>query len=243
MANLAPEELRARLESFVAFRQDSLRGDEKGEAQVFLDRLFQAFGHGGVFEAGGTLEERIARRSNGGTAFADLVWKPRLLVEMKKAGRDLSRDYRQAFEYWIDAVPDRPKFVVLCNFDEFWIYDLWQQLDEPIDRVELTELPRRWEALAFLLPDEEEPVFQNDLVAVTRGSAAHMSAVFNALVSRGVPRDQAQRFILQALMALFAEDIALLPRHYFTTGLEDCLKGGSAYDRSEERRVGKECRL
>ena len=36
-----------------------LKGNEKGEAQVFCDRLFQAFGHGGYKEAGATLEYRV----------------------------------------------------------------------------------------------------------------------------------------------------------------------------------------
>ena len=40
----------------------------------------------------------------------------------------------------------------------------------------LEELPRRWEALAFLLPEETRPAFGNDLVAVTRESAARVSA-------------------------------------------------------------------
>lgn len=35
-----------KLEEFNAYVQ-SLKGDEKGEAQVFCDRLFQAFGHAG----------------------------------------------------------------------------------------------------------------------------------------------------------------------------------------------------
>ena len=230
MSNPPVEELRERLLAFVAFRAERLRGDEKGEAQVFLDRLFQAFGHGGVFEAGAQLEARIRRDDNHGTSFADLVWKPRVLIEMKKAGRDLSKDYRQAFNYWIRAVPDRPQYVVLCNFDELWIYNLAHQLDEPIDRVTIGDLPRRWEALAFLLPEEAEPVFHNDLVAVTRESAARVSALFNHLVERGTDRGQAQRFVLQALMAMFAEDIALLPRHFFTMAIEECLAGGSTYD-------------
>lgn len=37
----------------------SLRGDEKGEAQVFCDRLFRAFGHERYKEAGTTLECRV----------------------------------------------------------------------------------------------------------------------------------------------------------------------------------------
>ena len=107
-ANPAADELREGLEGFVRYRQEHLKGDEKGEAAIFLENLFRALGHDGVRQAGATLEQRIKKRDNGGTAYADLEWKPRVLIEMKKAGRDLSRDYRQAFEYWIDLVPDRP---------------------------------------------------------------------------------------------------------------------------------------
>ena len=175
--NLAVDDLRARLEGFVRYRHQHLTGDEKGEAAIFLENLFRALGHEGVRQVGATLEQRIKKRDNGGTAYADLEWKPRVLVEMKKAGRELSRDYRQAFEYWIDLVPDRPAFVVLCNFDQFWVYDLNRQLEEPVDRIALDDLPRRWEALAFLLPRQEEPTFGNDLVAVTRETAAMVSGV------------------------------------------------------------------
>lgn len=50
--------------------------------------ILAALGHGGVFDAGATLEERIKSKSRGGTAFADLVWKPRVLIEMKRRGED-----------------------------------------------------------------------------------------------------------------------------------------------------------
>ena len=59
-------------------------------------------------------------------------------------------------------------------------------------------------------------MFGNDLVAVTRETAAMVSALFNRIVERGVEREAAQRFILQAVMAMFAEDIGLLPRQSFT---------------------------
>lgn len=228
--NPSPVERRAALDEFVRYRREHLVGDEKGEAQVFVDRFFRAFGHDGVREAGATLEMRVARRDQRGTAFADLVWKPRVLIEMKRGGEDLARHYRQAFEYWIDLVPDRPQYVVLCNFDDIWVYDLNQQLDEPVDRLTLDDLPRKWDALAFLLPRAEQPVFANNLVAVTRETAAKVSAIFNRIVTRGVDRTVAQRFILQAVMAMFAEDIALLPRRSFTRAIEDSGNGGSAYD-------------
>lgn len=229
--NPPADELRQHLEAFVRYRYEHLTGDEKGEAQLYLENLFKGFGHEGLRQAGATLEMRVSRRDNRGTAYADLVWKPRVLIEMKKAGRDLRQDYRQAFEYWIDLVPDRPQYVVLCNFDEFWVYDLNRQLEEPVDRVALDDLPRRWEAMTFLLPQAEKPSFGNDLVAVTRETAAMVSAIFNRLVERGVDREAAQRFILQAVMAMFSEDIGLLPRHSFTTAVEEVLAGtGSAYD-------------
>jgi hypothetical protein len=41
-----------RLQEFVEWCDQHLIGDEKGQAQIFLDRLFQAFGLGGVFDAG-----------------------------------------------------------------------------------------------------------------------------------------------------------------------------------------------
>jgi hypothetical protein len=230
VTNLGPDQLRDNLADLVRYRREHLRGDEKGEAQVFLDRVFRAFGHGGVNEAGATLEERIKKRDQKGTAFADLMWKPRCLIEMKKAGTDLSRHYRQAFDYWLLAVPDRPKYVVLCNFDEFWVYDFNVQLDEPMDRVKLADIPQRHDALAFLLPQHATPVFGNDLVAVTRDAASRVARVFGTLYQRGIPRHQAQRFILQSVMAMFSEDIGLLPGHVFTRALEDSLDGGNAYD-------------
>jgi hypothetical protein len=217
------------LDALVAYRRDYLSGDEKGEAQVFLDRLFRALGWDGVREAGGTLEFRVSN-TTGGTSFADLMWKPRVLLEMKKSGVDLSRHFRQAFDYWVRAVPDRPRYVVLCNFDEFWIYDFENQVDEPVDRVRLVDLPRRWETLAFLLPQPSTPSFGNDLVAVTRKAAADVAEVFLSMKGRGVVTETAQRFVLQCVMAMFSEDIGLLPGHLFTSVIQDSRTGAESFD-------------
>lgn len=229
---MEPEDLRPSLKSFVEWRRTHLRGDEKGEAQVYLDRLFRAFGHDGAIEAGAIYEDRVHRRVDYlGVSYVDLMWKPRVLFEMKKAGSDLSRHFRQAFEYWQQAVPDRPRYVVLCNFDEFWVYDFDVQLDAPMDIVKIDDLPQRYEALAFLLPDAPAPIFANDLVEVTRDAAAKVSGVFRSMVSRGVDRLAAQRFVLQSVVAMFSEDIGLLPSHFFTrTVTTDAKNGRDVYD-------------
>src|SRR5436309_3540328 len=68
-----------RIQAFVDYAA-SLKGDEKSEAQVFCDRLFIGFGHGGYKEAGATLEDRV-KTGGKGTSFIDLIWKPRVLIE------------------------------------------------------------------------------------------------------------------------------------------------------------------
>lgn len=155
----------ARISEFVQFVRQHIKGDEKGEAQIFCDRLFRAFGHPGILEAGGTLEYRIDPGK--GTRFADLLWPRRALLEMKKRGEKLQKHYPQALQYWENDLGNRPRYVILCNFDEFWVYDFDQQMGELMDRVPLDELPQRSSALAFLFPEDRPPLFRNNLVAVT----------------------------------------------------------------------------
>ncbi|WP_442481912.1 DNA methyltransferase [Aeoliella sp. SH292] len=222
----------ARITRFVEWVRDHISGDEKGEAQLFVDRLLQAFGQKGLLEVGGKAEFRIKKSAEdgGGTSFADYVWKPIVLIEMKKRGVDLAKHYNQAFKYWERLVPGRPQYVVLCNFDEFWVYDFNTQLDEPVDRLALADLPERWGPLAFLFPTSEAPKFKNNQEDVTREAADRLATLFNKLIGRGIEREQAQRFVLQCLVALFAEDIKLLEKYTFARLLDDCKTPAQAYD-------------
>jgi len=174
------------LQAFVDWTHQHITGDEKGEAQIFLDRLLQAFGHGGIKDAGATLEMQVRSRDRKGTAFADLVWKPYVLIEMKKRGEDLTRHYRQAFDYWTHIVPNRPCYVILCNFDEFRVYDLETQMAVPVDRVALPDLPTRYDPLTFLFPSHQPPKFGNHHEKVTRKAADFEDgAVMRLLINDG----------------------------------------------------------
>lgn len=225
-------EIGERLKAFVEYAKPL--GDEKGEAQVFCDRLFQAFGHGGYKEAGATLEARQIKAGGKGKKFIDLLWKPHVLIEMKNAGEKLHLHYQQAFDYWLASVPHRPRYVVLCNFREFWVYDFDRQMGEPVDKVALEELPKRYSALNFLFPSNPRPIFGNDREKVSRDAADRMAELFRGLVKRTknpVPRDQAQRFVLQLLVAMFAEDIDLMPAATVQSIYRDCIEAGqSPYD-------------
>jgi hypothetical protein len=220
-----------KLATFTAWAQAHITGDEKGQAQIFLDRLFIAFGHAGSLDVGGEPEFRVrkATEDGGGTSFADYVWKPVVLIEMKKRGAVLSKHYRQAFDYWTRLVPGRPRYVVLCNFDEFHVYDFETQMDSPVGIAKLDTLAEHYGPLAFLFPGQPKPVFDNEHVAVTREAAGKLAKCFNKLINRDIARPLAQRFILQTLIALFAEDIGLMEQ-YFVTRLLDDVDEKSSFD-------------
>ncbi|MEH2254257.1 DNA methyltransferase [Nostoc sp.] len=227
MVSATPESL----DKFISFCKQHIKGQEKKEAQTFLDRFFRAFGHEGALEAGASYEEAIKKGSKKGkTGFADLVWKPRVLIEMKKRGEDLNKHYSQAFDYWTRLVPDRPRYVLLCNFDEFWIFDFDIQVDTPVDVIPLEQLPERAGAFVFMEFGDKTPVFRNNQLEVTERAARRMGELLLELEKRGIEKLTAQRFILQCVLAMFAEDRQLLSRDMFVSCVQDCMSGTSSYD-------------
>lgn len=203
------EELKKRISCFLEWFNDC-NGSEKSESQEFLIKLFQAFGNSGVREAGAEFEKQI--KMDGTTKPCDLVWIPRVLIEMKSRGKDLSKFYDQGFNYWINLVPDRPKYMVLCNFDEFWIYDLNAQIGDPVHKLQTKNLKEDWPALAFLFPSKEEPIFDNHNIKITEEAAKTVGGIYQSLISRSVDEFEAQKFTLQSVVALFSEDVGLIPK-------------------------------
>lgn len=70
-----------KFEEFVAWFDKHITGDEKGEGQIFLERFLQSFGNKGIREVGAVCEDRVKKKT-GKTGFADLVWKPRMILEL-----------------------------------------------------------------------------------------------------------------------------------------------------------------
>ena len=149
---------------------------------------------------------------------------------MKKRGSQLKSHRTQIFDYWWNLRPTQPKYSILCNFNEFIIYDFSLQ-DEPLDIIKIEELPDRYTAFNFMFPKSETPIFHNNLEEVTRETADLVAEVFNSIISRGEDRERAHRFILQCVFTMFAEDYQLLPKDLFTQILLDCTTGnGDFYD-------------
>jgi len=227
------------LQEFVDYVK-RLKGDEKGEAQLFCDRFFRAFGHGGVLEANGALEARIKFSDSGRTKFADCLWSPYgkdgVLIEMKKkAEKNLETHFPQARDYWIEMNPEKvigpgaqkPKYIILCNFDRFLIY---RQLSF-VDEITIDEFVARGSAFNFMLPEDKEPIFHHNVEAISQEAARTIGEIFQHLIfEKREDRDVAQRFLLQCVLALFSEDFGLLPPFIFSELIRDCQRGQSSYD-------------
>lgn len=212
-----------RFSDFLDWFKKHCNGKERAQGQIFFDRLFQAFGNAGLLEAGAVCEDPVKKKT-GKTGFADLVWRPRVIIELKERGTNLRKHYHQAEEYWIRLVPNRPQYMVLCNFDEFWIYDLNIQMNDPVHVFKLENLLTDWGALAFLFPIAEKPIFNNNNIEVTEAAAKIVGSLYLSFIQRKVESHQAQRFVLQIVVALFSEDVNLIPKYSVQKILRNALK-------------------
>ncbi len=219
------------LQEFVEYCKANIKGDEKGEAHIFLDHFFMALGYkDGLKGAGADLEFRV-KKSAKVTSFADLVWPKRVLIEMKKSGEKLDMHLQQATSYWLKLAGNRSRYVILCNFDEFWIYDFDKDPSEPADVVKLENLPKRQASFSFLLEKPQTPVFGTNREEVTEKAAYFVATVFQSMQNRGVEREVAMQNSLQYVLVMFAEDVNLLPDNIFTRVLSECLEEGLDHPR------------
>lgn len=175
-------EIEADLRAFVK-RWSDYTGSEKSEAQTFLNELFAAYGtdRKGV----GALFEDF--KSSAG--FMDLHWPGELIVEMKKPGVPLTKADDQRIRYWqesSDAAQGIPaaRWVVLCNFHEFEVWEPGRFPKEPRLRLTLQELPDRFESLLFLQQGQVEPVFTEQRRELTAEAAEHVAKLYTSMAGR-----------------------------------------------------------
>jgi len=229
----------SKINSFINFCRD-LKGDEKGEAQTFCNHFFQLFGHQDVISASGSFESRI-KFSNDSTKFADCIWEPighsGVLIEMKKRKeKNLEKHFPQVRDYWIEMNPEvvigpsaqKPRFIILCNFDTFIIYkDLCK-----VDEVCTNELVDRIASFNFMYLEEKAPVFKINTTEISEGVAKTIGELFKyQIYERHNDHEKVQRFLLQCILAMFSEDFGLLPNALFTQIVRECIGGkNNSYD-------------
>lgn len=202
-------EIQAALAAFVA-KWGGYTGSEKAEAQTFLNELFACYGsdRGEI----GALFEDFTESAG----FMDLHWPGVLIVEMKAPNVDLAKAAEQRQRYWLESSnPEEDvqaaRWVVACNFREFEVWEPGRFPKAPRARFALDELPDRYDALLFLQSETIEPVFAEHRRELTTDAARHIADLYQSLADRGAaPIDEIQRFTMQVVWCLFAEDLGML---------------------------------
>ncbi|MBX4171856.1 hypothetical protein K3M35_25035 [Rhodococcus sp. DMU2021] len=186
------------------------QGSEKSEAQTFLNMLFDAYGSDRL-EVGAKFE---AFKSSAG--FMDLHWPGICIVEMKAPHVHVTEAREQVKRYWEESADDdadvpAARWVVLCNFHQFEIWEPGRFPKSPRASFTLEELPSRYEALMFLAGADQRPNFAQLHKELTTQAADKVGEVYRSLIDRNAaPPDEVQRFTMQSIWTMFAEELGLL---------------------------------
>lgn len=219
---LSGPEIQDALRAFVA-RWRGYSGSEKAEAQTFLNELFECYGSNR--QAVGARFEDFTSSAG----FMDLHWPGTLIVEMKAPGVPLLKAQDQRQRYWqesSDSANGIPaaRWVLLCNFQQFEIWEPGRFPTEPRAVFALDELPDRYDALLFLQSPNTEPVFAEHRRSLTTEAVTHIAELYGSLADRGAaPIDEIQRFTMQMVWCLFAEDLGMLDAYPLQSTITDLL--------------------
>ena len=124
---LTQQEIKSRAFAFIKEWENEER--ERAEAQTFWNDFFDIFGISRRRVA--SFEEPVKKLGDARGSI-DLLWKGTLLVEHKSKGKDLTKAYQQALDYFPGiSEQDLPQYVLVSDFTGFRLYNL--DLDEEFD--------------------------------------------------------------------------------------------------------------
>ena len=205
---LSWNEMRARAASFAA--EWRYAAYEKGETQSFYNDFFHIFG---VRRRSVARYERHVRKLDNRSGFIDLFWPGVLIVEQKSAGRDLTRAYGQAGEYF-DSLPerDRPRYILVSDFQSFELHDLDEGKQTSFA---LADLHAHVEAFGFILGVQRRTFRDQDPVNVEASES--MGRLHDALQASGYLGHDLEVFLVRTVFCLFADDTGIFePRDIFS---------------------------
>ncbi len=188
---------------------------EKGETQSFYNEFFRIFG---VERRSVARYEEHVRRLDDTHGYIDLFWPRVLLVEQKSAGRDLTRAYGQAGEYF-DALPERerPGHILVSDFQTFELHDLDEREHTAFS---LADLPAHVEKFGFILGLRRRAFRDQDPANVKAAELA--GNLHDALAEAGYRGHDLERFLVRVVFCLFADDTGIFePRDIFFNFIEE----------------------
>ncbi|MDE0127948.1 MAG: class I SAM-dependent DNA methyltransferase [Gammaproteobacteria bacterium] len=197
---LSWNEVRVRAATFADEWSSAVR--ETSETHSFYNAFFRVFGVERRSVA--RYEEHVAKLDNS-SGFIDLFWPGVLIVEQKSAGRDLSKAYGQAGEYF-DALKerDRPRYILVSDFQTFELHDLDERTEV---RFGLKDLPANVEHFGFILGVQKRTFRDQDPANIK--AAELVGRLHDALHAANYRGHDLERFLVRIVFCLFADDTGI----------------------------------
>lgn len=225
------EKQRAAAAAAFAERWLNKEGYESGEKQIFwIELLQEVFG---VERPGDIIiyEERVKDDT---TKRIDVrIPSTKVLIEHKSRGENIKKKeaivengktkmlspYGQALRY-IGPLPksQHPDYVVICNFDEFNIYDMEHPKDEP-EVVMLADLGHEYYRLQFLIDNKSSVISREEHVSKKAGEI--VGIIYDQLRKQYINPNSTDTLrslnilCVRLVFCLYAEDAGLFERNAF----------------------------
>ena len=210
--HLSWNEIRVRATAFADEWADAVY--EKGETQSFYNEFFEIFG---VRRRSVARYEQHVNKLDNRSGFIDLFWPGKLIVEQKSVGRDLTKAYEQAGEYF-DALPerDRPHYILVSDFQSFELHDLDEREQTAFA---LADLPAHVEKFGFIRGLQRRAFRDQDPANIE--AAELVGRLHDALDKAGYRGHDLERFLVRIVFCLFADDTGIFdPRDIFFDFIE-----------------------
>ena len=214
------------------------KGYEKGESQLFWTELLtEVYGIENPSEFIRYEEQVKVDKTN----FIDEhIPSTKVLIEQKSLGKDLRAPitqsdggkltpFQQAKRYVANMpLSQHPRWVVTCNFAEFYVYDMEFPNGEP-EHIYLKDLEKEYYRLHFLVDANSEHITKEMRVSMQAGEI--VGRIYDALLQQyGESTDETLRWLnilcVRIVFCLYAEDAGIFRHDQF----HDFLSGYNAND-------------
>lgn len=187
---------------------------EHAESQSFWNDFFNIFGISRKRVA--SFEEPVKKLGEQ-RGRIDLFWKGTLLVEHKSRGKDLSKAYTQAMDYFPGLKEaELPKYILISDFETFKLYDLEEDKNYEFT---LNELYKNVHLFGFIAGYTKHKVVAEDPINIQ--AAQMMGKLHDKLKDVGYDGHPLELFLVRLLFLGFAEDTSIFEKRAFLEFLEN----------------------
>lgn len=220
---MTDREQRAAAKAFAEFWKG--KGYEKGESQLFWTSLLRDVFGVEKPETVIVFEEQVRLDH---TSFIDAaIPSTKVLIEQKSLGKDLNAPVRQSdgtylnpfqqAKRYITELPlsRHPRWVVTCNFAEFYVYDMENPKGEP-EIIRLADLEKEFYRLRFLIDTGNEHLKRELELSVAAGEIVGL--IYDALAPQYAELGSARALkslnvlCVRLVFCLYAEDAGVFGR-------------------------------